>query len=62
MLYQEIMRNRLSGKGVPHGKNGCFLASGGTVPWYDIYCAMVKALAKRQVIGSHAVDLADKKL
>jgi hypothetical protein len=47
MLYQEIMRNLLSGKDVPHGKDGCFLASRGSVPWYDIYCAMVKALAKR---------------
>jgi hypothetical protein len=43
------------------GRTGAFSPPRGGVPWYDIYCAMVKALAKRQVIGN-AVELEDKKL
>jgi len=60
MLYLEIMRNILSERDIPYGKNGYYLASSGNIAWNDIYCALAEALAKRQVIGSDAVELADK--
>ncbi|KAJ5747013.1 uncharacterized protein N7511_008709 [Penicillium nucicola] len=58
-LYLEITRNILSDKDIPHGKHGYYLASSGSIAWNDIYCAMAKALAKRQLIGSDVVELAD---
>jgi len=51
-LYLAILRSILEGKDIGHGKNGYYLASPGSVAWNDIYAAMAKALAKRNVIAS----------
>ncbi|KAJ6160453.1 hypothetical protein N7470_003849 [Penicillium chermesinum] len=58
-LYLEIMRNILSGKNIAHGKNGYYLASSGPIVWDDLYRAMAKGLAKRGVVKSDSVEVAD---
>ncbi|KAJ6070383.1 hypothetical protein N7467_011702 [Penicillium canescens] len=59
MLYLEIMRKILFEQEIPHGKTGYYLASSGSVPWNDIYGAMAKSLASRQIIDTDTVELAD---
>ncbi|KAJ5895159.1 hypothetical protein N7495_006850 [Penicillium taxi] len=58
-LYLEIIRNILSEKDIPHGKNGYYLAASGTVAWKKIYTEMAKGLAKRKVTETETVDVAD---
>lgn len=59
MLYLDLLRNILSGNDMGHGKNGYYLASSGSIAWNDIYRAMAKSLAQRQVIATDAVEVAD---
>ncbi|KAJ5682853.1 hypothetical protein N7462_006018 [Penicillium macrosclerotiorum] len=56
-LYLEIIRNILSENSIASGKSGYYLAASGSVAWNDIYCAMAKELAKRQVVDKEEVDL-----
>lgn len=49
------MRRILAGDDVPHGKNGYYLASSGSIVWDELYTAMAAALAKRNVVGDAAV-------
>ncbi|KAL1855448.1 hypothetical protein Plec18170_004168 [Paecilomyces lecythidis] len=58
-LYLDILRNILLGKDIGHGKNGFFLAASGSVAWDDIYSAMAKSLAKRNVVDDETVHDAD---
>jgi hypothetical protein len=43
------------------GKHGYYLASSGSVAWYDIYSAMAKALAKHELLDDAGVHKADDK-
>jgi nucleoside-diphosphate-sugar epimerase len=62
-LYIEILRAiLLGGKDLGHGRDGYFLASPGAVAWDDLYTAMAAALARRNVIGDHAVVPANKSI
>jgi acetyl-CoA acetyltransferase len=49
----------LSGDNVDHGQNGYYLASSGSIAWHDLYAAMAKALAKRNVVDDETVRIAD---
>ena len=53
------MRNILSEKDIGHGRSGYYLAASGTVAWNDIYRAMAKGLAKRQIVNTESVEVAD---
>lgn len=59
-LYLELMRKILTGGNPGHGKNGYYLAASGSVAWEDLYSAMAKALAKRQVISDVAITSANE--
>ncbi|KAH8774349.1 hypothetical protein F5883DRAFT_546663 [Diaporthe sp. PMI_573] len=62
-LYIEILRAiLLGGKDLGHGRDGYFLASPGAVAWDDLYTAMAAALARRNVIGDHAVVPANESI
>ncbi|KAJ6573439.1 hypothetical protein DFH09DRAFT_1277072 [Mycena vulgaris] len=54
-LYLQLLRRILAGDDVPHGKNGYYLASSGSIVWDELYTAMAAALAKRNVVGDAAV-------
>ncbi|KAJ6467825.1 hypothetical protein C8R45DRAFT_1063968 [Mycena sanguinolenta] len=54
-LYLQLLRKILAGEEVPHGKNGYYLASSGSIVWEELYVAMEVALAKRNVVGDAAV-------
>jgi hypothetical protein len=56
----ELLKSIIRGENPDYGRNGYYLASSGSVAWYDIYAAMAKALAKRGVIGSADVKRADE--
>ncbi|KAJ5625121.1 hypothetical protein N7510_001430 [Penicillium lagena] len=58
-LYLEILRNILSGEDIGHGRSGYYLAASGRMAWNDIYDAMAKGLAKRQIIDTESVEVAD---
>ncbi|KAH7124103.1 hypothetical protein B0J11DRAFT_530697 [Dendryphion nanum] len=58
-LYLEILRAFLEGRDIPHGRNGYYLASPGSVAWDDIYGAIAKALYKRKVIDDATIEMAD---
>lgn len=58
-LYIELLREILSGADPDHGKNGYYLASSGSVRWKDIYAALAKGLAKRNVVDDETVGEAD---
>ncbi|CAN9343833.1 unnamed protein product [Alternaria alternata] len=58
-LYVKLLKSILSGENPGYGKDGYYLASSGSMAWYDIYAAMAKALAKRGVISSPDVERAD---
>lgn len=60
-LYIELLRSILAGINPGHGKDGYYLASSGRVAWIDIYTAIAKALASRQVVDSSEVKKADNK-
>lgn len=55
----ELLKSIIRDENPESGQNGYYLASSGSVAWYDIYAAMAKALAKRGVIGSADVKRAD---
>lgn len=54
-----MLQKILSGEDLDYGKNGYYLASPGSVKWADIYTAMAKGLAKRNVVDSDEVKQAD---
>ncbi|KAF7675063.1 nad-binding protein [Alternaria burnsii] len=58
-LYVKLLKSILSGENSEYGKDGYYLASSGSMAWYDIYAAMAKALAKHAVISSPDVERAD---
>ncbi|RYP01227.1 hypothetical protein DL764_006265 [Monosporascus ibericus] len=58
-LYIELLRRILSGENPGYGKNGYYLAASGSVAWDDLYSAMAKSLAKRNVVTDDSVVLAD---
>ncbi|KAH7394508.1 hypothetical protein BKA66DRAFT_410827 [Pyrenochaeta sp. MPI-SDFR-AT-0127] len=58
-LYVELLRQILLGQELGNGKNGYYLASSGAVAWIDIYTAMAKSLAKRNVVDSEEVKKVD---
>ncbi|KAF1851423.1 NAD(P)-binding protein [Cucurbitaria berberidis CBS 394.84] len=58
-LYVELLRSILSGEDLEYGQNGYYLASSGSVAWADIYSAIAKALARRNVVDSEVVKRAD---
>lgn len=46
---------------IPHGRNGYYLASPGSVAWNDIYAAAAPSLAARGVIDSpHVGEYSDE--
>jgi hypothetical protein len=49
----------LQGKNPDYGKNGYYLASSGSMAWYNIYVAMAKALAKHELLDEAGVTKAD---
>jgi hypothetical protein len=55
----ELLKSILRDEDLDHGKNGYYLAASGSVAWSDIYSAMAKALAKRDVIETADVNRAD---
>lgn len=59
-LYIELLRRILAGESPDYGKNGYYLASPGSIAWDDLYSAMAKALAKRQVISDASIEHADQ--
>ena len=58
-VYVELLRNILSEENPEYGQNGYYLASSGSVAWIDIYSAIAKALAQRNVVDSEEVKKAD---
>jgi dTDP-4-dehydrorhamnose reductase len=58
-LYTELLKSILRNENPEYGKNGYYLASSGSVAWYNLYTAMAKALAKREVIASAEVKKTD---
>ncbi|RYP62709.1 hypothetical protein DL771_009600 [Monosporascus sp. 5C6A] len=58
-LYIELLRRIVSGENPGYGKNGSYLAASGSVALGDLYSAMAKSLAKRNVIKDDSVALAD---
>ncbi|KAA8647976.1 hypothetical protein EYZ11_005655 [Aspergillus tanneri] len=58
-LYIELLRNILLQQNPGYGKNGYYLAASGPVTWHDLYSAMAKALAKRNMVDSDIVSRAD---
>ncbi|KAH9903842.1 hypothetical protein F4778DRAFT_101825 [Xylariomycetidae sp. FL2044] len=61
-LYIQILRKILAGENPPHGKEGYYLASPGSVVWDDLYAAMATALAKRNIVDDASVALADDQI
>ncbi|KAI4915659.1 hypothetical protein J4E90_004104 [Alternaria incomplexa] len=59
-LYVKLLKSILRDENPGYGENGYYLASSGSVAWYEIYTAMAKALAKRGIIGSPEVKKADE--
>ncbi|KAI4617736.1 hypothetical protein J4E83_006068 [Alternaria metachromatica] len=59
-LYVELLKSILRDENPEYGENGYYLASSGSVAWYDIYAAMAKALANRGIIDSPEVKIADE--
>ncbi|KAF7349668.1 putative nad dependent epimerase dehydratase family protein [Mycena sanguinolenta] len=55
LIYLQLLREILAGEDVPHGKNGYYLASSGSIVWEKPYMAMAAALAKRNVVGDTTV-------
>lgn len=55
----ELLKSILRDENPEYGENGYYLASSGSVAWYEIYTAMAKALAKRGIIDSPEVKRAD---
>lgn len=53
------MRNVLSGNDIGFGRAGYYLAGSGRVTWNEIYRVMATSLAKRNVIETDTVELAD---
>lgn len=60
-LYVAILTKILAGDTdtLAHGRQGYYLAASGSVAWEDLYASMASALAKRGVVASAAVTLAD---
>ncbi|KAF1831327.1 NAD(P)-binding protein [Decorospora gaudefroyi] len=58
-LYMSLLLSILNGKNPGHGKNGYYLASSGSIAWYDLYSAVAKALTQRGVLDSAEVQKAD---
>jgi nucleoside-diphosphate-sugar epimerase len=58
-LEIEMLRAMLEGRTIPHGKQGYYLASSGSVAWDDIYAAFGKAMKKRGVVDNESVAEAD---
>jgi hypothetical protein len=58
-MYIELLKSILSGANPGYGKNGYYLASSGSVAWIDIYTAMAKGLAKRNVVNNDTIIKAD---
>ena len=58
-LYLTILERILSGSAPPSGQQGFYLASPGSVAWFDIYAAFATALNTRGFVDSKEVKLAD---
>ncbi|CAO2658009.1 Nn.00g072690.m01.CDS01 [Neocucurbitaria sp. VM-36] len=58
-VYVELLRSILSGANPGYGQDGYYLASSGSVAWIDIYSAIAKALARRNLVDSEIVQKAD---
>ncbi|KAG9188593.1 hypothetical protein G6011_07298 [Alternaria panax] len=58
-LYVELLKSILRNENPEYGRSGYYLASSGSVAWYDIYAAMAKALANHRVVSSAVVKTAD---
>ena len=56
----ELLKSILRNENPEYGENGYYLASSGSVAWYDMYAAMAKALANRGIIDSLEVKKADE--
>ncbi|ROW02372.1 hypothetical protein VSDG_02307 [Cytospora chrysosperma] len=61
-LYIQILRMILKGDDPGHGKNGYFLASSGSIAWYDLYAAVAAAMAERNVVTDDSVIPASKQI
>ncbi|KAI1205596.1 NAD(P)-binding protein [Annulohypoxylon truncatum] len=61
-LYIELLRKILIDGNPSHGKNGYYLASSGSIAWDDLYSAAGSALAKRGVVSSGEVEMADDQI
>lgn len=60
-LYIAILRAILEGQNPPHGKQGYYLASPGSIAWDDLYHGMAKRLLEKGVIDTDEVTLAGEK-
>ncbi|KAF2257670.1 NAD(P)-binding protein [Lojkania enalia] len=58
-LYLQILCHILADEEIGFGKQGYYLASPGSVAWDDLYSAIAKALAKRNVVDDEHVKEAD---
>ncbi|KAI0810155.1 hypothetical protein GGR55DRAFT_678752 [Xylaria sp. FL0064] len=58
-MYLKLTESILNGANPGYDKNGYYLASPGSVAWDDLYTAMAKALAKRNVILDDTVATAN---
>ncbi|KAJ2969772.1 hypothetical protein NUW58_g5451 [Xylaria curta] len=58
-MYLELMRKILANENPGYGKDGYYLAASGSVAWDDLYAAMAKALAKRNIIDDATVVMAN---
>jgi hypothetical protein len=54
-----LLQSILSEDNPGYGEHGYYLAASGSVAWKDIYAAIARALANRQVIKSSEVLEAD---
>jgi nucleoside-diphosphate-sugar epimerase len=61
-LYIEILRAILEGRDIPHGKQGYYLASPGSVAWDDFYAAVGKAMMERGAVDYAGVEEADEEV
>lgn len=60
-LYLTILRAILKGENPPHGKNGYYLASPGSIRWPELYEGIANRLFEKGLIDTDEVVLAGHK-
>lgn len=59
-LYSHILTKILNEEDPPHGKNGYYLASTGTVAWEKLYAAVASALFAKGIIADEKLRSIDQ--